>query len=394
MPSSILSALVRADVHAFLLDGELVLHDERRSRLFALNPTASFVWSSLASGLDIDTVAAELSQATGVALDQAKNDIQSILSAWSAANLLVGSPPAAGALPKHTPSRRYRVTPLGTPDRRAVRLMDRGLRIIADRDLAGAVETVFGHVFVDDRQGRDDWPTLTACWDRDRWVLVLDDELLSSCADRLEVVPMLYGNAAKLIYEAADCFAALHAAAVAINGRCALLPAVSTSGKSTLTAALIAAGYQYCTDDLAILAAAPMRLRPVPMKIGLKSGSWDLLANAWPELASQPSYRRADGQWIKYLDPRARPGLCSTDESLPIVAIVFPKFVAGSAPELRRLSRASALARMAEAGYDLSGELDSASVEALVSWFTTLECYELRFDDLDDAVAIFAGVLR
>lgn len=394
MPSSFSSARVRADVRAFLLDGELVLHDERRSRLFALNPTASFIWSSLASGLESGTVAAELSQATGISLDHAKRDIQTMLSAWDDAKLMVGSALSPDALSKETPSRPYRASPRGAVYTRAVRLMDRGLKIVADHDLATAVETVFGHVFVEEREAEDDWPTLIACWDRDRWILVLDDEFLSGCAERLEIVPMLYGNTAKLIYEAADCFAALHAAGVAINGRCALLPAVSTSGKSTLTAALLAAGYQYCTDDLAILAAAPMRLRPVPMKIGLKSGSWDLLARAWPELASQPSYRRADGQLVKYLDPHVRSDLCATDESLPIVAVVFPKYINGSAPELVRLSRANALARMAEAGYDLSGGLDSASVEALVAWFATLEPYELRFDDLDEAVALFANVLR
>jgi hypothetical protein len=273
--------------------------------------------------------------------------------------------------------------------------MDRGLKIVADPDLAEAVESVFGHIFVADSEARADWPTLTVCQGSDRWVLVKDDTLLASCTERTGLVPLLYGNGARLIYEAADCFAAIHAAAVALDDRCALLPAVSTSGKSTLTAALIAAGYRYCTDDLAILTPPPVRLRPVPMKIGLKRGSWDLLADAWPELESQPSHLRADGKWIKYLDPRCRANAVqSSAEPVRVTTVVFPSFVRGSAAQLSPLSRASALARMAEAGYDLSGAFDKSSVATLVEWFETLQCFELRFDALPDAVALFRTVLR
>jgi hypothetical protein len=273
--------------------------------------------------------------------------------------------------------------------------MDRGLKIVADHDLEQAIENVFGHVFVGDDEVRDDWPTVTVCRDRDRWVLLKDDALLASCTERSGIVPLLYGNGARLIYEAADCFAAVHAAAVAIEQRCALLPAVSTSGKSTLTAALVAAGYRYCTDDLAILTQPPVRLRAVPMKIGLKQGSWDLLAGAWPELASQQSHVRADGKRIKYLDPRCRAdAVHPSSEPVRVTAVVFPSFVRGSAPELSPLSRATALARMAEAGYDLSGTLDKSSVATLVEWFETLECFEFRFDALSEAVALFRTVLR
>jgi hypothetical protein len=60
---------------------------------------------------------------------------------------------------------------------------------------------------------------------------------------------------------------------------------------------------------------------------------------------------------------------------------------------LRPMSRAEALTRMAEAGYDLSGKLDSHSVEALVQWFETLQCYELQFANLAEAVESFANVL-
>jgi hypothetical protein len=391
---TIFSGGVRPDVVAHLLDGELVLFDERQSRLFALNPTASFIWSSLAGGLGARDVALQLSRVTGVTLERASVDIEAVMASWRREHLLDDDPPAEATAAGSHQSRASgpRAVPQGAVFTRVARLMDRGLRIVADADLLGAVETVFGQVFVADHQAREDWPTLTACRDGDRWVLLLDDSVLAACTERSAILPMVYGNAARLIYDAADCFAAAHAAAVAMNGRSALLPAASARGKSTLTAALIAAGYQYCSDDLALLTGPPTRLRPVPMKIGLKSGSWEVLAHLWPKLSSLPSHRRADGQWIKYLDPGRESR--AQEDTLPVVAIVFPKFVPTCAAELLPLSRADALTRMAAAGYDLSGKLDRRAVATLVSWFSTMACYELQFADLDEAVALFGDVLR
>jgi hypothetical protein len=385
----------RDDLSTYPLDGDLVVFDERRGSLFALNSTAAFIWMSLASGFDAAATASELAGATGVPTARATLDIELLIRQWREAKLLrdpspglisssaVRNPHAAGA----------RRAPRTAAIARYVRLMDRGIRVSGDADTTDALDSVFGEHFVPSSQASAEWPTLAIVKDGNRWTLLLEDAYLADCGDRAELVPMLYGNAAKLIYEAADCFAAVHAAAVAKGSRCVLMPAVSTSGKSTLTAALVASGYDYCTDDLAILTPAPVGLRPVPMQIGLKTGSWNVLAALCPELAAATAHRRADGQWVKYLQPRAHGTPRSSDERLQVAAVVFPKFMAGAGAELRPLSRAAALARMTEAGYDLSGKLDRRAVEVLVQWFATLNCFELQFDDLREAVELFAHVL-
>jgi hypothetical protein len=398
MPFARSTSVLRTDVNTYLLDGDLIVFDERRARLFALNSTASFIWSSLADGLSVEVTADQLSEATGVPAARAKLDIELLLAQWRDAQLLrdhsqkIDDP--LPPLERVSRTLRTRRAPRGVATvSRSVRLMDRGIHVVGDTDLAGAIDSVFGRSVVPDSQAGEEWPTLEVVTDGDRWVLLLDHTHLAECADRAEIVPMIYGNAAKLVYEAADCFAAVHAAAVAKGSTCVLMPAVSTSGKSTLTAALIASGYEYCTDDLAILTSMPTRLRPVPMQIGLKTGSWEVLAAFYPELASLPTHRRPDGQLVKYLQPAAHGVARSSDERLQVVAVVFPKFVRGSATQLRQISRAEALTRMAEAGYDLSGKLDRYSVEALVQWFETLQCYELQFESLGEAVESFANVL-
>ena len=179
-----------------------------------------------------------------------------------------------------------------------------------------------------------------------------------------------------------------------MDGKCVIQPAPSGNGKSTLTAALIAKGFDYCTDDLALLTESPVRLRPCPMCLGIKSGSWDVLSEYLPELADLPEYRRADKKRIRYFPPTEGCLPHSSTDAYPVAAMIFPQFVRGNGTELRQIARGDALIRMTEAGYDLQGALDGAWVDRMVAWIKSLNCFELRFDSLDDAVDAVSSVLR
>lgn len=61
----------------------------------------------------------------------------------------------------------------------------------------------------------------------------------------------------------------VHAGAVVVDGRALLLPGESFSGKSTLVAALLAAGAGYCSDEFAVLDAAGM-VHAYPRPISLR----------------------------------------------------------------------------------------------------------------------------
>ena len=70
---------------------------------------------------------------------------------------------------------------------------------------------------------------------------------------------------------------ALHAGAVHRGDRCVILPGHSGRGKSTLTAWLVANGWQYLTDELVFLAndgsVLPLT-RPITLKVNDKHKSW------------------------------------------------------------------------------------------------------------------------
>ena len=56
------------------------------------------------------------------------------------------------------------------------------------------------------------------------------------------------------------------------------------------------------------------------------------------------------------------------------------------APGPLRVRRADALLRLTEAGYDIPTVINKDIVAQLVDWIAALDCYELVFQDVRDAV--------
>lgn len=75
-------------------------------------------------------------------------------------------------------------------------------------------------------------------------------------------------------------FLLVHAGAVVSPaGTAVLLPAPSRSGKTTLVAALVAAGFDYLSDEAAAIDPVTRMVHPFPKALSLKEGTLDLLPN-------------------------------------------------------------------------------------------------------------------
>ena len=70
----------------------------------------------------------------------------------------------------------------------------------------------------------------------------------------------------------------VHSAVVAREGRAVLLPAQPEAGKSTLCAALVAHGWQLCSDEFTLIDPATSNIYPLPRPISLKEQSIDIIA--------------------------------------------------------------------------------------------------------------------
>ncbi len=68
-----------------------------------------------------------------------------------------------------------------------------------------------------------------------------------------------------------------HAAALARSGRGIAIAAPSCNGKSTLTLALAARGWDFLSDEVAAIHLESLRMLPFPIAVGCRSGTSDLL---------------------------------------------------------------------------------------------------------------------
>jgi hypothetical protein len=176
----------------------------------------------------------------------------------------------------------------------------------------------------------------------------------------------------------------IHAGAVAYAGQGLLLPAASGSGKSTLVAGLVAAGFQYLSDEVAVLELDTGRLLPFGNCLGIKVGAQRVLRALYPLLLREVSPRRLAGEAIWHLPP---PRHALPAGPVVIRHVLLPRYVRGARPLLQPLSRAQALPRLLGQTAD-AGAHGADGLRALVGVLRGAECYTFTTGALQDSVDV------
>jgi hypothetical protein len=237
--------------------------------------------------------------------------------------------------------------------------------------------------------------TMDLAWNGKEHFVVLDGRCKCRCTALTELAPLV--KSAALLAAAIDKYWYLlyvHAGVVRSSRGCLLLPAAAGSGKTTLTAALIRAGFFYLSDEAALLLEDTLRVRPVPVSLCIKDGAWDLLGTRYPELHALMVHHRWDGKRVRYLNPPPEAVDPEPDVSHPVRWLVFPRYKPGEETVLRSLGKAEALHRLLMQCLAMPAPLDQANVAALVRWIGDLSCFEMPTSSLDDAVALLVQLCR
>ncbi|MGK7911632.1 MAG: PqqD family peptide modification chaperone [Synechococcus sp.] len=385
----------------FLLGEEGVLFSEAPKRLYRLNTTATFIWCGNEEGLDPSSIAAALARRFSVSENVAREDVSRTLAEWKTLGLVdttsktIERQPDSSAISGVGPISFDCRTPHSPAPCREhdYRLLGLNLRIRYPCETTEAlIHPIFAHLTkpsdIDQQH-----PSLVVdiINQGDRYSVLGNGKPVDDCLNRLEVAPVIQREALLSAYEASECLVALHAAAVCADGRCVLLPGTKGSGKSTLTAALIASGLGYITDEMCLLMPGKFLIRGAPVSLGLKSGSWPILASFYDSLERLPKFVQAGDVELRYLPPPIENLVQARDYQLRCV--VFPMQVADSTTSLSPLGAAEALCRVTEAGYAMHGGLTRDRVEALVAWIQQIQCYELRLGNLSEAVRLIKRLL-
>jgi hypothetical protein len=216
---------------------------------------------------------------------------------------------------------------------------------------------------------------------------------ISHCRRLDQLTPAVKSAIALAAINRYQFFLELHAGVVSNGERCILLPGASGSGKTTLTAGLTLAGFKYFSDEVALLEEETLALRPFPLALGVKRGALAAVEERWPEVAALQAHTRVDGELVRYLAlPRER--CAPADSTCAAGWLIFPRYGADLATELRPISQPEALRRLMQECMVLPQSLDEAHVEKLVQWMRTLECYELPMSSLARAVELITERCR
>jgi hypothetical protein len=180
-------------------------------------------------------------------------------------------------------------------------------------------------------------------------------------------------------------FLALHAGAVAYRGSGVLLPAPADSGKTTLSAALTRAGFEYLSDEAALIDPADGRVHSFPRPLWMERPT----VEKFPDLLERrPGAARSQYPVLaEELRPDSVGGPC------PVRFVVAPAYSPEATTELEPMSRAEAVVLLWENSFNLSG-FGRAGVELLAAVVRGAACYRLRMGDLDEAVRLVRRALE
>lgn len=180
----------------------------------------------------------------------------------------------------------------------------------------------------------------------------------------------------------------LHAAVIARDdGRAAILPAPPGSGKTTLCAGLVAAGWRLLSDELCLVALMDGALIPCPRPFNLKNRSIDIVRARLPDVALGPPVSDTSKGLVRHLAAPDNSVLRAEEPAYP-AWLVFPTWSEGATTAMTPLGRADAFLRLARNcfNYNILGREGFMAVGRLIDATTP---YAFTYSDLDDAIAAF-----
>jgi hypothetical protein len=218
-----------------------------------------------------------------------------------------------------------------------------------------------------------------------RFHLLYGEDLLIATAKRDEVLRHLFWHVnLETCWQTGD-FVLIHAGAVVTpNGEGVLLPAKSGSGKTTVTAGLVRAGFGYLSDEAAAIDPVTRRIYPYPKTLNIKKGSFKLFPDFKKNNGELPPVQ---GEW--HLSPNSiRPG--AIGGPCPVRFVIAPRYREGAATALAPTGRAETLTALWESLWNLS--YGGRALHLLADVMRSARGYQLEYGDYHEAVDVIADL--
>lgn len=355
--------------------------------LFLLNGSGRLIWEGLEAGATASELAGKLSRGTGTPLESAREQVRAAVREWEQQGLLGPAKPkplsgpvleGTGSLPEPTATSHVTGTSRGAQSTLWFRFLGKVVRISClDPSLASAIRIRYANLASTPHENID--VDLSTQRQEPFHVLLLEGREVARSSTDYGLTYCLLRTLVNCVHGQPDLTAWLHGGLVSKDEVSIGIVGRERSGKSTLTAALLHAGYECNGDDRIFLTDNDLLPLATPNSIGVKEGSWSVLRPRFPEISSLPILKNG-GQKIRFLSVTPPQRFVYPS----IRHLIFPRYESGSETRLRPLSSVEALVRTIEA-YSWV-DPSPARVGLFLKWIRSVPCHELPFSSLDQAV--------
>lgn len=351
--------------------GQSILFNASQQAVFAINDTAADIWLSLEEGDSPEVIASRIA-GSGVDPGDANRYVETALEDWERLELIRPDPPSAAEAARDHVSQ-------------VVALPGIHVRIDYPNAYAYPALTVFRHLEARDKAASIQ---IQLVEHGDRIRLFRTRRWIASCTPE-ELPSVLKARLLGEVLERGAYEIALHAAALVKDERNLLLCGGPGAGKTTLTLALVNAGFGYAGDDVTLLDSRGRGLG-IPFAPGVKAGAWPVLTECRPDLDAAPVFRRPDRTRVRYLVPK--------DYVPPVPRsigwVVLLRRSRSAKPCLEPIDPTSALRGLLNGSFAPGRKLTGTAFDLLVQVIGSADAYCLNYSRLDDAVELIRKECR
>jgi hypothetical protein len=188
--------------------------------------------------------------------------------------------------------------------------------------------------------------------------------------------------ARSLLYAQGNYDVAFHAAMVA-HGDCGiLLSAPRECGKSTLAAYLVTQGFDLLTDEPTLLNLDTRSVKPLPLPVSLKQGSWSILEQYLPRLTTALVHTRSDGTKIRLTHPSEER---RSPEARRMTQILFPHYRPACEARVESISPFHSLRLLTDGGMLFAKHIGREGFENFLRLVCLTPAYRIQYGSLRDA---------
>ena len=371
------------NLNSYPLEENFLIHSNKGGRLYIVNPTGNFILEHLKAGSPIPEVARQMHHQYGIPLETALKDTETAVKEWRRIGLL----PSEGLdnrrveipvdIAWHQSSAIDIIRYYQLPGLRFSVRFDREMMERQCHPRLSAIETSVPCEVDAELEIR--------CHGAE-WVVTLNGREVSRTFSanevRIELLICILTNYSPQL----EIMAMIHAGVVADGDKALVLPATTRGGKSTITAALVHAGYRYLSDDTAPIDGPSGRVYPFPLGLSLRPGSWPMLERMFPDLRNRKSLPRP----YEKVKVMPLPGSRTEFNPLCVSALIFLAYGPGKKNNLQILSLTQAMVNLSEAGFWVP--LQGGQVPRFLDWMCGIPCYQLEYSNLDVAVELIGGL--